>query len=139
MSGGGRGGFGGKGKIAFGKINLVSTVAGVGEEDERKDDDGGSGGFGVFGSGTAFKPPPRPEEKSEEELQMERTMGFSGFGTVRNLPQKVAKTFDVKEMVEAIKKANKGKAPSTTTDNVIKPLEIEEEVVKPKKKQVRLA
>lgn len=137
-------GEGGKPKIAFGKITLSSKQPAAEPEEE---DEGGGGGFGSFGTiGAPFKPPPPTgaptgPEKTLEELEMEKTMGFSGFGTVRKLPEKVAKTFDVKEMVEAIKKANKRKnsdptAPPTT-DAVIQPLAPEEKKTDQVKEQVK--
>jgi hypothetical protein len=124
----------GKQKIAFGKITLSGpkipaevgepTASEVmtpdtnekepaGEEEERASSSGPppppttGGGFGSF----TFKPPQKksePEvELTPEELEMQKTMGFTGFGTSKKAVEKTAKNFDVKEMVEAIKKAKK--------------------------------
>jgi len=108
--------FRGKQKIAFGKITLSappafapaaaeSTEDGEPKDPSDKPPSDSGGGFGSF----TFKPPEKKKEPelSPEELEIQNMMGFTGFGTSKKVVEKSAKNFDVKEMVEAIRKAKK--------------------------------
>ncbi|CAG7722181.1 unnamed protein product [Allacma fusca] len=83
-------------KISFGKLSLP-TAESKSEENEAAEGTLEEQSFGTFGR---LSKPDKSEENSVAQI-----MGFTDFGSSKKQVVKTAKSFDVKDMVDAIKKA----------------------------------